>query len=99
MYFYSATSEPFTGDPVPYHRQNATKRYLTHYGNLMFLQFVVAESQDRAERQQATLEIPMCEKKLKHWTHHANYDHDEAMRGVDRIKKEWAGRRSLSQAA
>lgn len=98
MYFYSTTGGAGEGGfTVPYHRQNANAAYLRHYGNLLFLKFVVSETKDRAERQQATIEIPICERKLEHWKRHANYEHDVVMAGVDKLKREWSsGRRQAA---
>lgn len=89
MFFYSETREPFDGSTVSYHKMNAVKGYLRHYDNLMYLQFIVANSDRAGERQQALKEITICEKKLKWWQQHLNYDHAEAMRGVDKIKRNW----------
>jgi hypothetical protein len=88
MFFYS-DNEPRMGNPPPYHKQNATKSYLTHYDNLLFLTFLLANSNDRAEKQQASKEMTICERKLKHWTHHANYNHADAMRGIQELRKKW----------
>jgi hypothetical protein len=89
MFFYS-DNEPRQNSAVPYHKQNATKSYLTHYDNLLFLQFVIRNSDDQAERAQAIKEQEICQRKMKHWTHHANYDQKEAIRGIERLKKQWS---------
>lgn len=92
MFFYSDTAAA-GGTVTPYHKQNANAAYIRHFGNLMFLKFVVSKSDDRNERQQATLEIPICERKLTYWTKHQNFDKDFVQREVDRIKREWASER------
>lgn len=92
MFFYS-DSAATGGTVTPYHKQNANAAYIRHFQNLMFLKFVVANSDDRNERQQATIEIPICERKLTYWTRHANFDKDTVQREVDRIKREWASER------
>lgn len=93
MFFYSDNAAA-GGTVTPYHKQNANAAYIRHFGNLMFLKFVVANSDDRNERHQATLEIPICERKLLYWTRHANFEKDIVMRECDRIKREWASNRS-----
>jgi hypothetical protein len=89
LFCYSDT-EPRQTSSVPYHKQNAVKSYLTHYASLLYLQFIVKNSDDWREREQAQREQDICQRKLKYWTHHANYDHTEVLRGIEKLKKEWA---------
>jgi hypothetical protein len=74
----------------PYHKQDATKRYLSHYENYLYLAFIQENTKDRAERAQATKELTMCEKKMAHWQHHVNYDHAAALQGIMELKKKWS---------
>jgi hypothetical protein len=94
MYFYSSTGGERGGNVVPFHRMNANKHYLTHFANMMFLKFVVEADPDRANRHQANIEIPMCEKKLTYWSRHPNFERDIVDRDVQRMKREWSQPRS-----
>lgn len=77
------------GHMIPYHRQNATKSYLRHYENYLYLQFIQKNSDKESERNQATKELTICERKMKHWQHHANYDQQAALQGIQVLKKQW----------
>jgi len=88
-FFYSDNKEPFSGNVVPYHKQNATKAYLRHYDNYLYLQFIVQNSDRETERNQASKELTICERKLKHWRQHANYDQAVALAGIADLKKRW----------
>lgn len=93
MFFYSETKQPFSGSPSRVWEMNGTKVYLTHYSNLLYLQFVA--NNPRAtfqERSQAEKEIKICEKKLEWWLRHPNFDQDEALREVAKLKSQWEGR-------
>jgi hypothetical protein len=91
MFFYSDT-EKSSFNPalaVPYHKQNAVRSYMRHYDNYMFLSFLILKSDNFVEKAQATKEIAICERKLKHWQQHANYDVEEASRKMVKAKKDW----------
>lgn len=78
-----------SGHIVPYDRQNATKSYLTHYSNYLYLNFILKNSKDMKEQYQAGKELTICERKLAHWKRHANYNNETAMSGVADLKKKW----------
>ena len=75
---------------------DATKMWLKHYDNLLYLQFL-----DRFEgkegRPPLTLpeklrlgkELVMCQSKLDYWAKHPNYDNTEAIRGAEQRKSKW----------
>lgn len=83
--------QPYTG-PVNLTNADATKNYLIHYGNELLLTFLANHSDDRIERAQAAKEIEIAQRKQKFWRAHHNYDHAVALRAIDKLKKEWAGR-------
>ena len=82
------SSEPYTGGAIKIDRMNGTQAYLRHYANLLYLKFI-ANSGDRQEKVQAASEILICERKLKFWQNHPNYDDREALLGVEKLKKDW----------
>ena len=68
---------------------NATKVYMTHYSNYLYLTFMVLKG-DRIERHQATKELDICERKLKYWSRQGNFDFGQAEKLMVREKKKWA---------
>lgn len=89
MFFYNENS-PGANSQVNVWKMNGTKAYLRHYENLLFLQFVSTNPRaGEVEKRQARKEIVLCEKKLAFWYRHPLYDHEEALRGIDQLKKNW----------
>lgn len=89
MFFYSDTSvrAPFKGNIWA---MNATKVYLGHYDNLLFLKFLMNnERSSFVEKAQARKETELCEKKLKFWSSHPNYSQADALNGCIELKKKW----------
>ena len=68
---------------------NATKCYVTHYSNLLYLTFISNNSKDNAEKRQALKELTICERKLKFWKFHHNYNQVDALREVTKLKDQW----------
>lgn len=89
MFFYSDRSEPLTHQ-IAYHRQNANKRYLFHFENYMFLNFIVQKSDKKSERDQALKELTICERKMGYWRRHVNFDQQIVANECARIKQNWA---------
>jgi len=89
MFIYSDRAEPKNGAIAPYETWKATERYLEHYGNLLFLQAIVNAPKDQGERRQALGEITICEKKLRFWERHINFDKDRAQKGSEELKRQW----------
>jgi hypothetical protein len=42
-----------------------------------------------AEKLQAQKEFVVCERKMKFWEHHANFDKNEAVKVAESTKKKW----------
>ena len=74
---------------IKYDNINATKGYLTHYANKLYLSFILEKSTDRAEKQQASKELLICDRKLEYMKRHPNYDHKAVLLGVEKLKKDW----------
>lgn len=77
------------GAPIPYHSLNASKGYVTHYGNLLYLQFIVKSSDRISERQQALKEMQIAERKMAYWKKHPNWDRSEVEPEVVKLNKHW----------
>lgn len=89
MYFYSDAKSENVGN-VDIWRMNGTTAYVNHYDNLLFLQFILHNPlSSEVERRQARKEMEICEKKLEFWRRHPNYVHEEALRRVNDLKKNW----------
>jgi hypothetical protein len=87
---YSDTREPFQGNPIPYHKQNANNIYLKHYGSLLFLQFMAnSPLSTRDEKHRAAKEMIMAERKMDWATKHPNYNQHTCLLGVQELKKQW----------
>ncbi len=48
---------------VPYHRQNATRRWLTHQENSLYLTFIEQNTKDGREKAQCSKELAIAAKK------------------------------------
>jgi hypothetical protein len=76
----------------PYETWNAVKGYLNHYANYLYLDFLSKQSTDGRERAQARKELTICERKLKYWTTHPNWDKKAVLEGVEKLKRDWAAK-------
>jgi len=70
---------------------NATKCFLKHFSNKLYLSFIAANG-SLPERFQAEKELKICERKLKYWEKHRNFVVAEAVKGMEKLKKEWHSR-------
>jgi hypothetical protein len=86
-FFYSEQREPYTGSG-DLSKLNAVKGYLRHYDNLLFLTFM-SQKGTFQEKAQALKELPICERKLKWWQNHPNYERDAVLRGIEALKRAW----------
>lgn len=93
FFVYSGKSEPKNGAIAPYETWKATDRYVEHYGNMLFLQAIVAAPKSHGERLQATKEQTICQRKLEFWERHMNFRAEEAQRRCEVLKKQWAQKR------
>lgn len=88
-FIYSETREKPTFF-TPYHKMNATKGYLNHYGNFLYLRFILYnERSTAAEKRQANREILICERKLNWWAKHPNLDKQAVEEGKFKLKQQW----------
>jgi hypothetical protein len=85
--------------PVKYENLDATKYWLRHYDNMLYLQFI-DKNEGRDGRPQLTLpeklrighEQKICQQKLDYWARHPNYDQPAALRGAEELKNKWASK-------
>lgn len=79
------------GIPIDIWKMDGTKAYLRHYANKLYLTFML-KAGTTAEKMQASKELEICDRKLNYWSKHPNYVHADALAGVEKLKREWAGR-------
>ena len=93
---YADNTERSGASSVPYELWKACDRYLEHFANKLYLNFV-AKHKDTSfvEKAQANKELEICERKLKYWTHHPNYDQDVVTRGCEQEKRNWEKNRNV----
>lgn len=73
-------------------RANATAAYLKHYDTKLYLSFM-AKNGNRDERWQAEKELQICERKMKYWERHHNFDGDAAVTGMEDLNRKWQSKR------
>lgn len=86
LIYEEGRAEQFGG--VDLSRVNATKVYLGHYSNQLYLHFM-QNNGTREEKRQADKELIICERKMKYWEKHHNFDSALAVAGMAKAKKEW----------
>lgn len=90
LIYNEGTKEPFTGKPTPYNELPATKFYLTHFENALYLKWIANNPLAKSEeRQQANREIPITDRKMAYWSKHPNYNHEVVVSECERLKKNW----------
>ena len=87
MYDDNSVRTPFVSR-VPYNELNAVGNWQKHYSNLLELQFYLRNGSTQ-EKLRAQHEIAICEKKLKYWAQHPNYNTVEATRVANKLKQQW----------
>mgnify|MGYP006271413301 CR=1 FL=1 len=73
---------------VPYHEQNAMNPWRRHYSNSLMLKFFLMNGSTR-EKIQAQKELTICERKMKHWESHVNFDKKKSVEIAEDLKKNW----------
>ncbi len=90
MFFYTATPTrgEFQGDVW---KMKANVHYMTHFNNRMFLLLLTQEG-TFVEKQTAEAEIVICDRKLKFWERHPNFDAEIVRVEKEKVVKQWKGR-------
>lgn len=93
MTFFYNPNEKYDGPQIDPTRCDATKCYMTHYENLLFLKVIMGDaSTSVVEKAQARKETEICERKMAYWARQHHYDQPRALREMDAAKKRWQGR-------
>lgn len=87
MYFYSDTAVREHTD-INVWKMNGSKAYLRHFSNYLFLNFVSVKG-TREERASVEKEIQLCERKLKFWERHPNFDPAFVQAEKEKMIKQW----------
>lgn len=82
------------GFMMPYHKQDANKKFMDHYSNYIILNEILKKPKDFGEKVQAVKELNICEKKMEYWKKHANFDQNLANKQVEDLKSLWSNRKS-----
>lgn len=77
---------------MPYEDQDALGYWEKHYANSLMLKFFLTHG-STFEKLQAQKEMEICERKMKFWEHHVNFDRAAAVKIAERQKKAWENRR------
>ena len=88
MFICYNENDKYNGPPISYHRINANKSYLRHYENSLLLQFMINNG-TMAERRQASKELALCDAKMSRMEKHANFNFDEVLPEIEKLKKLW----------
>lgn len=87
---YSDEKVSFTGRPVPYNDQDATRHWARHYRNSRELQFYISSPlSTTSERRRANQEMVVCDRKMEHWRRHPNFDTNQAAQLRAATDREW----------
>lgn len=85
---YATTNIRNASVNIDFTKLDATAGYLRHYANLLTLDFFYMHG-TRAEKQQAAIEITICERKLKWWSNLPQFDMQKAAQGTAALKCQW----------
>lgn len=89
MFCYDDNEKPFRGRITPYADQDANRYWLQHYSNAKFLTFLLKNSTDAQEKIQASKELTLADKKMKHWRNHINFDLSHVTKETKKIDQQW----------
>jgi len=67
---------------------NATKCFLSHFDNSLYLTFMLQHG-TRIERRQTSNELVICERKQQYWARQPNFDSQSAEREIQKSKRRW----------
>lgn len=72
-------------------RINPNNAHRKHLENLYYLKFMLALG-TMVEKHRASIELEICERKLKFWKRRPGFDHELAQKNLEEIKKIWKER-------
>lgn len=88
MFFYSDTGPKSTFDARLMSRLDATECYMTHLNNYFYLKFMQTNGTFK-EKSQATIELDICERKMKFWERNPEFDKSIADAEMKSLKRKW----------
>ena len=90
MFCYSEGRQEPPAFFTPYSKQDATKAYLRHYDNLLYLQFILYNPKSTPkDRKQANSELLICDRKLNWWLKHCNINMVAVTEGKKLLNARW----------
>jgi len=94
MYFYTdnddaASQYNRSGGGFNLQHIDATRIYLTHYSNMLMLDFLARHETDFRLKRQAERELDIARRKMKYWEHHQNFSQARALKGIEQLKRNW----------
>lgn len=72
MFCYS-DNQPRSATPVNVWRMNPNKAFMNHYSNFLYLDFILNHGTYQ-ECQQARKELTICERKMRFWEKHPDFN-------------------------
>ena len=92
VYESESAHKSYAGKPLSQWGEAAVMRtWGTHIENHAFLKFMYAKG-TMAEKQQASKELVICERKIAFWEKHPAFDKRLAALQVTKVKTAWAGK-------
>lgn len=82
-------NERYNGPPISYNKINANRSYLRHYENSLLLSFMLKNGTTE-EKRQASKELDLCQAKMERMEKHANFDWEQVLPEIEKLKKLWA---------
>ena len=82
--------------PTKYSDLDATKHWINHFGNSLYLTFLVQNEPGHLERRRAAHELSIADRKMAYWMRHPNWDRQKAEQEAERLRKQWARKRYQS---
>lgn len=76
-------------------RPNPTKCYLTHFDNLLTLEFLAKSPITTIEKLQVEKEIKIAHRKMSYWKKVYGYDQAEVTATIPLLLKKWQGKVDL----
>jgi hypothetical protein len=88
---YNESPEPYTGKGgFKLENARATEKWLEHFSNSLILTAIMQSPKDRVEKQAASRELAICDRKMAFWKRHPNFNLHAATFEATELKKLWA---------
>ena len=87
MFCYS-DNQPRSATPVNVWKMNPNKAFMSHYSNFLYLDFILNNGTYQ-ERQQARKELTICERKMKFWERHPDFNKETVRMEKEKLHLAW----------